>query len=65
MTENLNRRLKEHHLGKKSTRTTMFRSPFDLVHVEVVNTRSEARNMEKFLKSGFGREIREEISQNR
>ena len=34
---------------------------FVLVHVEIVENRHKAREMEKFFKTGFGREIRNEF----
>lgn len=56
MTNNLERRLIEHNLGKKSTPSTHNRGPFVLVHKEVFKTRYEVRKKEKWLKSGAGRE---------
>jgi len=38
--------------------------PLDLIHVEICNTRSEARKLELFFKSGYGREVIEEIINN-
>ena len=55
MTSNLEERVKRHNAGcEKSTRG---RVPFKLLHSEVFGTRTEARDREKYLKSGFGREI--------
>ena len=62
-TNNLERRLKEHFEGKSQvTRKTL---PLQLIHVEICDTRSEARSMELFLKSGYGREIIKEIASQR
>lgn len=59
LTSNLDHRLKDHLAGK--TQSTKFRLPVELIHVEICPTRQEARIMEKYLKSGFGREIIKEI----
>ncbi len=61
ITDNIERRLKEHSKGQKSTRSTLNRGPFELIHVEITDSRNQARILEKFLKSGLGREIRDEI----
>ena len=53
MTIDLARRLKEHNSGK--TRSTRFYVPWNLVHYEVFDNREEARNREKYLKSGYGK----------
>ena len=37
--------------------------PLKLVHVEICNNRKKARSIEKYLKSGFGRELIKEISE--
>ena len=57
ITNNLERRLKEHNKGKSSTPSTKNRGPFMIVYREKVKTRGEARKREKYLKSGAGREI--------
>jgi putative endonuclease len=64
MTDDMDRRITEHTNGKKSTPSTYGRGPFELIHVEVVSTRLEARELEKYFKSGVGREIRNEIVDN-
>ena len=53
ITTNIGRRLKEHVKQKYKD--------LQLVHCEVCESRIEARKLEKFFKSGFGREIRREI----
>jgi len=58
-TNNLEKRLHQHELGQNET--TRIMKSFSLVHVEVCNTRIEARKLEKFLKTGFGREIIKEL----
>ena len=61
-TNDINRRLKEHLAG--NVRSTKYMLPLDLIHVEICNTRSEARKLELFFKSGYGREVIEEIINN-
>ncbi len=61
MTIDLEKRLKEHNMGKSSTPSTLTRGPFQLIHVETLETRVEARALEKYFKSGTGREIRDQI----
>jgi len=54
-TNDLERRLAEHNLGK--SQYTRSRRPFELVYQESYNTRAEARRRELFLKSGKGRQF--------
>ena len=61
ITNNVNKRLKEHNGLRPSTRSTINRKDFKLVHVEECVTRIEARLREKFWKSGQGREYRDEL----
>ncbi|HBB76144.1 MAG TPA: endonuclease [Candidatus Levybacteria bacterium] len=63
-TDNINRRLAQHDKGNISTKSTLNRGPFEMIHVEVVNSRLEARTLEKYFKSGSGREVRDEIYAN-
>ena len=58
-TNNLPRRLTQHYNGQSPS--TRKRLPLKLIHVEICQTRKEAREIEKFFKSGFGREIIYEI----
>ncbi len=58
-TNEINRRLKEHASGK--TQSVRVKRPLKLVHVEVVDTIDEAKRLEIYFKSGFGREIIKEI----
>ena len=53
-TEDLKRRIKEHNSGKTSS--TKAWVPWELWYSEKVSTRIEARNREKYLKSGIGKE---------
>jgi len=55
MTSDLKRRLEEHNRGYN--RSTRSRRPFELFYVEECTSRKEAREQEKFLKSGKGREF--------
>lgn len=59
ITDNIDRRLDEHLRGKCKTTKRML--PINLVHVEICANRQVARELEKFFKSGFGREIISEI----
>lgn len=54
MTNNVNRRFKEHNNKKEST--TRSYAPFDLILIENYETRIKARKREKYLKSGIGKE---------
>ncbi len=54
ITNNLERRVKQHQDGKEQT-TRSYR-PFLLVYTEHFSTRQEARDKEKYLKSGSGKE---------
>ena len=54
MTENFNNRLKEHNTGK--TKSTKGYIPWELFFYETFNSRKEAREREKYLKSGSGKE---------
>ena len=55
MTSNFERRLKEHNSGQnKSTKSFV---PYDVIFTEKFETRIEARQREKYLKSGSGREF--------
>jgi putative endonuclease len=57
LTDDIERRLKEHNSRKKSTPSTMNRGPFELIYSEECSSREEARKREKYLKSGIGREF--------
>ena len=55
MTSDLQRRMKEHNRGYNQS--TKSRGPFELLYAETCGTRGQAREREKFLKSGKGREF--------
>jgi putative endonuclease len=59
ITNNLNRRLREHNKGKRSTPSTRNRGPYKLIYFEQCLSRKEAREREVFWKSGRGRELRD------
>ena len=54
ITNDIERRLKEHNLGY--SRTTKSYRPFEVILTEKYPNRKEARIREKYLKSGFGKE---------
>ncbi len=54
LTNNLKRRISDHNKGYN--RTTKPYHPFKLIHKEQFNTRIKAREREKYLKSGIGKE---------
>ncbi len=58
-TNNLDRRLLEHNKGQN--RSTKGYLPWKLVHKEEFATLAEARNREKFLKTGQGRDYLRKI----
>ncbi|HSL88737.1 MAG TPA: GIY-YIG nuclease family protein [Ignavibacteriaceae bacterium] len=54
-TDNIERRFIEHNNGKNKT-TRPYR-PFKLIYTEEFTSRKEAREKEKYLKSGSGKEF--------
>ncbi|MCF8229894.1 MAG: GIY-YIG nuclease family protein [Bacteroidales bacterium] len=54
-TGNLERRIKEHNGGK--TRSTKAYRPWKLFFKKAVSSRAEARHLEKYYKSGCGKEF--------
>jgi putative endonuclease len=58
ITNNIDRRLKEHNQHLSNTPTTQKISGFNLVFCQLTKNRLEARKLEKYLKSSTGREIR-------
>ena len=59
ITSDVKRRMKEHNNGyEKSTKNGV---PWVLLHAENFRTRLEAREKEKFFKSGWGRELRQQF----
>lgn len=61
-TGNLERRLNEHFGGRCQTTKTM--GSLRLVFVQMCEKREEAIELEKYLKSGYGREIIHELFNN-
>ncbi len=64
LTTNLEKRIEEHSNGDRATPSTLHRGPFDLMHAEATETLIEAVKLEKYFKSGSGREARNEIIEN-
>ena len=60
ITNDVERRLKEHNNGYN--KTTKPYLPFTLIYMEKLNSRSLAREREKFLKSGLGTEFLKKYS---
>lgn len=60
LTNNIERRINQHKDGQ--VLATRNKLPFELIHVEIVKTRIEARTLEKYFKSGYGRENIKEIA---
>ena len=59
ITDDIKRRLKEHEAGK--TKSTKGYRPWKLVYSELIKDRASARDIEKKLKSGFGKEFLKSI----
>ena len=59
MTTDIERRILEHNSGK--TKSTRPYGPWELVYSKEFETREQARNHEKWLKSGIGREFLKNI----
>ena len=59
LAKDISRRLREHNSGQ--VKPTKGRRPLMVVHTERAMTLSEARNREKFLKTGAGREFRDQV----
>ncbi|MCJ7552879.1 MAG: GIY-YIG nuclease family protein [Ignavibacteriaceae bacterium] len=55
LTNNLERRFSEHDNGRN--KTTKPYKPFKLIYSETLHTRVEARDREKYLKSGTGKQF--------
>ena len=55
ITNCVERRFMQHNTGKN--KTTKPYLPFKLIMIEMYNSRVEARNREKYLKSGCGKEF--------
>ncbi len=61
ITSNLFRRLKQHNSGSFATKSTVNRGPFILIFAQECLDRSAARELEIYLKSGAGRELRNKL----
>ncbi len=62
-TNNIERRLKEHNLTETSGFTLRYR-PWTLMNTEAFETKAEAMQREKYLKTGKGREEIKKIIEN-
>ncbi|MDO8549547.1 MAG: GIY-YIG nuclease family protein [Ignavibacteria bacterium] len=60
LTENLERRIKEHNTGL--VKSTKSRRPLELIHIEGFENKIEAQNREKFYKTGAGREYLKKLN---
>jgi len=60
LTQDLERRLLRHNNGRE--KTTKPYKPYNLIHVEISSDRNEARKLEKYFKSGYGKEILSELA---
>ncbi|MCK5465969.1 GIY-YIG nuclease family protein [Candidatus Parcubacteria bacterium] len=58
-TDDLERRIKEHNLGK--VKSTKGMRPLKIVHTEEYKYRNESLKRESYLKSGYGREEKQII----
>lgn len=56
-TQDLKRRFAEHNSALKTSHYTSKNGPWKLIFYEVHANTMDARNMEKFYKSGYGREV--------
>ena len=59
MTSNIEERLHRHNSGYE--RTTKPYRPFELIYKELVVSRAEAREREKYFKSGIGKDYLKKI----
>jgi putative endonuclease len=62
LTNNIVRRVKQHQHGQN--RTTKPYRPFKLFYVEEFSARNAARQREKYLKSGVGKEFLKQLLLN-
>lgn len=62
ITDDVEKRLKQHNAGK--TQSTKSRRPFIIVHTETYNSKQDARNREKYLKSYTGVNEKRKILDN-
>jgi len=63
LTGNPDVRIRQHQKG--AVKTTRAYRPFDLLLLENLETRIEARKHEKYLKSGIGKEFLRSLKKNR
>ena len=61
LTNNIERRVREHDNGKYKESYSINHKPFKLVYFEELPSRIEARKREKYWKSGTGRDVRDTL----
>ena len=61
LTEMVERRIGQHNKGEN--RSTKAYKPFKLIYTETFSTRIEAREREKYLKSGIGKEFLKSLTE--
>ncbi len=61
-TNDLKRRISEHNSGENFS--TSPRTPFALIYYEAYINRNDAKNREKFLKTGWGRNKKKKVLKN-
>ena len=61
-TNDLTRRLKEHN--NKENFSTKYRTPFELIHYEAYQNKEDAKNREKFFKTGWERQYVKRVLKN-
>lgn len=59
LTNNIKRRINEHNSGRN--KTTKPYKPFELIYSAKFEKRTDAREKEKYLKSGSGKEFLKEL----
>ncbi|GAB4132651.1 MAG: hypothetical protein Fur0015_06100 [Ignavibacteriales bacterium] len=60
LTDNIERRFNQHNKGYN--KTTKPYLPFELIYLQEFETRIEARQKEKYLKSGVGKELLKKLT---
>jgi len=61
ITNNIEKRILQHESGQHATTKRLI--PFKLIHVECCDSRGQARELEIFFKSGYGREVLKQIGE--
>lgn len=61
LTSDIDRRIRDHNSGNTSSNRKF--APYGIVHVELCENLEDARELELFFKSGYGRELIKEIDE--